>query len=62
MTKTEQHKIIESVREYEHKLSGREADEFEMMRKRDKDDEELDRISLGKLLAFYEKVVPERYR
>jgi len=62
MTKTEQHKIIESVREYSHKLKGRDADEFEMMRKRDKDDEELDRISVGKLLELYEKVVPERYR
>jgi hypothetical protein len=62
MTKTEQHKIIESVREYSHKLRGRESDDFDMMRKRDKDDEELDEMSLRKLLALYEKVVPERYR
>jgi hypothetical protein len=62
MTKTEQHHIIELVREYSHKLKGREADEFEMMAKRDRDDEDLDRLSVTKLLALYEKVVPERYR
>jgi len=62
MTKTEQHNIIESVREYSHKLRGREADDFEMMRKRDKDDEELDKLSIGKLLEIYERVVPDRYR
>jgi len=62
MTKTEQHKIIESVREYEHKLRGRESDDFDMMRKRDTDDEELDAETLKRLLALYEKVVPERYR
>lgn len=62
MTKTEQHQIIETLREYSHKLKGRESDDFEMMRKRDKDDEDLDRLSVQKLLEMYEKVVPERYR
>ncbi|HLB00365.1 MAG TPA: hypothetical protein VJO14_03175 [Bacteroidota bacterium] len=62
MTKTEQHKIIQALREYEHRLRGREADEFQMMRKRDTDDEELDRLSVQKLLGMYEKYVPERYR
>jgi hypothetical protein len=28
--------MIETLREYAHKLRGREADEFEMMRKRDR--------------------------
>jgi len=62
VTKTEQHKIIESVREYSHKLRGRESDDFDMMRKRDTDDEELDAESVKRLLALYEKYVPERYR
>ena len=62
MTRTEQHKIIDTLREYEHKLKGREADEFEMMRKRDRDDEELDRETVRRLMSMYEKYVPERFR
>lgn len=62
MTRTEQHKIIETLREYEHLLKGREADEFEMMRKRDRDDEELDAMSVRRLMEMYTKYVPERFR
>ena len=62
MTKTEQRKMIETLREYSHKLRGREADEFEMMRKRDRDDEELDRMTVAKLIELFERYVPERYR
>lgn len=62
MTKSEQRRMIETLREYEHKLRGREADDFEMMRKRDRDDEELDRMSVARLIAMVEKHVPERFR
>jgi hypothetical protein len=62
MTKIEQHKMIETLRDYFHKMKGREADEFDMFRKRDKDDEDLDEISKKRLLEFYTKYVPERYR
>lgn len=62
MTRTEQHKIIETLREYEHKLRGRDADDFEMMRKRDRDDEELDTLSVRRLMEMYQKYVPERFR
>lgn len=62
MTKTEQRKMIETLREYAHKLRGREADDFEMMRKRDRDDEELDRLSVQRLLDMVERYVPERFR
>ncbi len=62
MTKNEQRRMIETLGEYAHKLRGREADEFEMMRKRDRDDEDLDRLSAQKLLGLFEKYVPERYR
>ncbi len=62
MTKTEQHKIIEQIREYEHKMRGRDKDEFDMMRKRDRDDEDLDEHTRKRLLALYEQYVPERFR
>jgi hypothetical protein len=62
MTKTEQRKMIETLGEYSHKMRGREADDFDMMRKRDKDDEDLDRMSVQRLLEMYEKYVPERLR
>jgi hypothetical protein len=62
MTRIEQRKMLETLREYSHKMRGREADDFEMMRKRDKDDEDLDRLSVQRLLEMYEKYVPERLR
>ena len=62
MTRVEQHKLIETLREYEHKMSRRDLDEFEMMRKRDKDDEELDDLARRKLLQMVEAYVPERFR
>lgn len=62
MTRVEQHQIIETLSEYAHKMRGRDQDEFAMMRKRDRDDEELDAITRKKLLAYYETYVPERFR
>ena len=62
MTRVEQRKMIEALREYSHKMSGRESDDFDMMRKRDRDDEELDRLSVARLVALFEKYVPERLR
>ena len=62
MTRVEQHKMIETLREYEHKIRGRDRDEFDMMRKRDRDDEELDDLSRKRLIDLYNRYVPERFR
>ncbi|MBU1298788.1 MAG: hypothetical protein QME25_00500 [Bacteroidota bacterium] len=62
MTKAEQHKIIRTLSDWTHKMKGCEADDFEMFRKRDHDDEELDKMSLTKLLELFQKYVPERLR
>jgi len=62
MTGIEQHKMIELLHQYSHKMRGKEIDEFEMFRKRDRDDEELDAISRKRLIEMTEKYVPERYR
>jgi hypothetical protein len=61
MTKIEQHKLLDLLRDYSHKMRGRDLDEFEMMRKRDKDDEDLDEMSRRKLMELLAKYVPERF-
>lgn len=62
MTKVEQHTMIETLNDYAHKMRGRDLDEFEMMRKRDRDDEDLDEITRRHLSTLYVKYVPERLR
>ncbi len=62
MTRIEQHKMIEALREYEQKIRGRDLDDFSMFRKRDRDDDELDELSRRRLVELYEKYVPERFR
>lgn len=62
MTRVEQHKMIEALHDYEHRMKGRDLEDFQMFRKRDRDDEELDQLSRRRLQELYEKYVPERYR
>ena len=62
MTRVEQHKMVELLNEYAHKMKGRDLDEFEMMRKRDRDDEELDALTRHRLSELCVKYVPERFR
>ena len=62
MTRVEQHKMIELIRDYMHTMSGRDLDEFEMMHKRDRDDEELDELSRRRLSELHVRYVPERMR
>ena len=60
MTRVEQHKIIESLMDYVHKMRGTDMDDFEMLRKRDRDDEDLDFLSRTRLTELFAKYVPER--
>ena len=62
MTRIEQHKMVEKLQDYLHKMRGRDLDEFEMMRKRDRDDEDLDELSRHRLTELYIKYIPERLR
>ncbi len=62
MTKTEQHKIVELLGDYMHKMRGRDMDDFDMLRKRDRDDEDLDQLSRMRLSELYVEYVPERLR
>ena len=61
MTRIEQHKMIETLREYENKMKGRDLDDFEMLRKRDRDDEDLDEVARRRLIEIFRKYVPERF-
>ena len=62
MTRIEQHKIVETLGDYVHKMHGSDLDDFEMMRKRDRDDEDLDVLSRRRLSELYIKYVPTRLR
>lgn len=62
MTRVEQHRIIMSLADYAHTMRGKDLDEFEMMRKRDRDDEDLDEMSRRRLNELYTKYVPARLR
>jgi hypothetical protein len=54
--------MIETLSDYMHKMSGFDLDEFEMMRKRDRDDEDLDALTRHRLTQLYSMYVPERLR
>ena len=62
MTKIDQHKIVETLKDYVHKMRGRDLDDFEMVRKRDRDDEDLDDLSRRRLTELFVKYVPDRFR
>ncbi|HEV8539268.1 MAG TPA: hypothetical protein VGR15_10170 [Bacteroidota bacterium] len=62
MTRVEQHKMVEALKDFMHKMRGLDLDEFEMIRKRDRDDEEFDAITLHRLSELYKEYVPERLR
>jgi len=55
MTHAEQHRVIEEVRERVSRMSRSDEEFFEVCRKRDKDDEDLDDLALKKLLALHAK-------
>jgi hypothetical protein len=55
MTHADQHRLIEELRERTSRMSRSDEEFFEVCRKRDKDDEDLDDIALKKLLALHTK-------
>ncbi len=57
MTTVEQHKIVRELRDHEAKMTRADQEVFDMYRKRDKDDEDLDKLSRKKLMEMYEKYV-----
>jgi hypothetical protein len=57
MRKIEQHKLLDRLRDFSSKMSKEDQYEFQMMQKRDKDDEELDDIAFRLLEQMYDRYV-----
>ncbi len=55
MSLKEQRKIIEILSKYEKKFDKLERTDFVMLLKRHRDDEDLDKLSMERLRALYEK-------
>jgi hypothetical protein len=62
MTHTEQHKMILELKDYSGRMGRYEQEDFDMMVKRDKDDEDLDNVTRKHLEALYDKYVVHRPR
>jgi len=57
VTHAEQHEMILALRDYVRKMTRREQEAYEMFAKRDTDDEDLDKISRGRLRDMFERFV-----
>jgi hypothetical protein len=57
MTKTEQRNMIRAVRDYLSNMTPDDARAFEMLAKRDRDDEDLDGLSIRRLEELRAKYV-----
>jgi len=55
MSFREQKKYLAELKKFEWKFTAKEQYDYKMFIKRDKDEEDLDTISLGNLKALYEK-------
>jgi hypothetical protein len=56
----DQHKLVRELKDYVGKMTSAEKYEFEMMQKRDKDEEELDHIAWSKLEALHKRLVVKK--
>ncbi len=57
MSYVEQHKMIEDLKDHAHRMKGRDEYDFDMLLKRDKDDETIDSLSFKRLQQLYETYV-----
>ncbi len=55
MSFRDQKKYFEILKRYERKFDKREAEDYKMLLMRHKDEEELDKLSLGRLESLYVK-------
>ncbi|HSP87113.1 MAG TPA: hypothetical protein VLN45_03210 [Ignavibacteriaceae bacterium] len=55
MSYREQQKYIELLKKYERNFDKKEAEEFKMFLKRQKDDEDFDTLSMSRLKELYDK-------
>ena len=62
MTHAEQHRMILELQDFARKMNRSEQEEFDMFIRRDKDDEDLDKLSLKRLTQMHEQYVVRRSR
>ncbi len=55
MSYREQQKLLDALKKYERKLTGKELEDYKMFVKRQKDDEDFDSISMRRLKELYDK-------
>jgi len=55
MASREQRNYFDILKRYEKKFESKELDDFKMLVKRHKDDEDLDKLSMQKLHKLFEK-------
>lgn len=60
MRSREQKTYFETLKKYERKFERNELDDYKMLLKRHKDEEELDNLSLQRLKTLYEKYYVNR--
>lgn len=53
MTRIELHKMVQELRDFASKMKRDDLRQFEMLLKRDRDDEDLDSSAIGKLEQLY---------
>ena len=57
MTKDEQRRMLQDLKDYVARMGRQDQYDFEMFVKRDKDDEELDALSFAKLEEMHKRYV-----
>lgn len=62
MTHEEQKRMIRELKDFEWKLNRDETDDFRIMVRRDKDDEDLDELAMKRLAALHDRYVTYRKR
>ncbi len=62
MTYRDQTRYFEKLKRYENKFDKKELDDYRMLYKRHRDDEDLDKLSMERLKGYYEKYYVNRPR
>ena len=56
---TEQKKMVDELRDYHMKMKGKDYYDYDMLRKRIDDDDELDELSLKRVMELREQYLPK---
>jgi hypothetical protein len=56
----DQHKLVRELKDHVGKMTSAEKYDFEMMQKRDKDEEELDQLAWARLEALHKRLVVKK--